>query len=76
MAKNLGTEADKTLDLQMIGVDGNEVTMKAVNYFGFNNGATMFDGLYASGGALTQDFATVLYRIQVTHHLPAPGRPG
>ena len=52
-------------DVQLIGTDGNPVTMKTINYFGFNNGATMFDGLWAGGDALTQDFGLNLYRIQV-----------
>lgn len=51
--------------LQIIGVDGQPVGMKAINYFGFNNGATMFDGLYAGSNSLTQDFGLNLYRIQV-----------
>ncbi len=38
--------------------------MKAINYFGFNNGATMFNGLYAGWNSLTQDFGMNLYRIQ------------
>ena len=51
--------------LQIIGVDGQPVGLKAINYFGFNNGATMFDGLYAGSNSLTQDFGLNLYRIQV-----------
>ncbi len=45
--------------------------MKAINYFGFNNGATMFDGLYAGSNSLTQDFGLSLYRLQVPT-IPSP----
>ena len=57
--------ADMSVGLQYIGVDGNQVTMRCTNYFGFDNGQTMFDGLWAGGSALTQDFETVLHRNQV-----------
>ena len=48
--------------MQYIGVDGNPLTLRCANYFGFDNGQTMFDGLWAGGSALTQDFETVLHR--------------
>lgn len=54
-----------SLRLQIIGVDGNEVTLKAINYFGFNTGVSMFDGLYAGSTSISQDFGVILYRIQV-----------
>jgi hypothetical protein len=53
--------------MQIMGVDGQPVGMKAINYFGFNNGATMFDGLYAGSNSLTQDFGLTLYRLQVIY---------
>lgn len=57
--------------MQMVGVDGQPVSFKAINYFGFNNGATMFDGLYAGSNSLTQDFGMNLYRIQARLNLCA-----
>ncbi|KAK9787370.1 hypothetical protein WJX73_004527 [Symbiochloris irregularis] len=49
----------------LIGMDGNPVTLKCVNYFGFNNGQTMFDGLYAGSTDLSKDYGDVIYRIQL-----------
>lgn len=41
--------------------DGNVVKIKGFNWFGFNNGQTMVDGLW-SNNALSGDFATVVWR--------------
>ena len=41
--------------------DGNVVKIKGFNWFGFNNGQTMVDGLW-SNDALSGDFATVVWR--------------
>ena len=49
-------------------MDGNPLTLRCSNYFGFDNGQTMFDGLWAGGSALTQDFETVLHRAQVREY--------
>lgn len=57
----------KCTAVQLIGVDGNPVTLKCVNYFGFNNGQTMFDGLYAGSTDLSKDYGEVIYRIQVLY---------
>lgn len=51
--------------VQIIGTDGTPVTLKCANYFGFNNGQTMFDGLYAGEDDLALDVGRVIYRIQV-----------
>jgi len=46
---------------KIIDSSGNEVTLKGFNWFGFNNGQTMVDGLW-SNNALSGDFATVVRR--------------
>ena len=51
--------------MQFYDVNGQRLDMNCANYFGFNNGATMLDGLYGGSTALTKDFGNVLYRIQV-----------
>lgn len=51
---------------QFYDVNGQKINLNCANYFGFNNGNVMLDGLWAGGSALTRDFGTVLYRIQVS----------
>ena len=41
--------------------DGNTIKIKGFNWFGFNNGQTMVDGLW-SNNPLSGDFATVVWR--------------
>lgn len=53
------TQGDK-----IVNSSGEEIALKGVNWFGFNNGATMVDGLWSPGG-LSSDFATVVYRMQL-----------
>ena len=36
-----------------------------VNYFGFDDANTMFDGLWGGSDSLAQDWATIVYRIQL-----------
>uniref|UniRef100_A0A383VWA1 Glycoside hydrolase family 5 domain-containing protein n=1 Tax=Tetradesmus obliquus TaxID=3088 RepID=A0A383VWA1_TETOB len=46
--------------------NGTEVTLHGVNWFGFNNGKTMVDGLDAGNGTwLAADFATIVYRMKL-----------
>jgi len=49
---------------QIIDSQGNPVALKGVNWYGFNNGQTMVEGLY-SDTTLSSDFATVVYRLQL-----------
>jgi aryl-phospho-beta-D-glucosidase BglC (GH1 family) len=49
---------------QIINSEGQPVELKAVNWFGFNNQATMVNGLWGSD-SMTVDFATVVYRMQL-----------
>ncbi|KAK9864609.1 hypothetical protein WJX84_005551 [Apatococcus fuscideae] len=39
--------------------------LRGVNYFGFDDANTMFDGLWGGSDSLAQDWATVVYRIQL-----------
>ena len=54
------TQGDK-----IFNSSGQEVELKGVNWFGFNNEATMVDGLWSGSGPLASDFATVVYRMQL-----------
>lgn len=47
------------------GTDGQATTLKGINWFGFETSATMVAGLWQGPTALSQDFSTVLYRIQL-----------
>lgn len=49
----------------IIGPDGNILAFVGVNYFGFDDGNTMLDGLWAGSDQLTLDFATIVYRLQL-----------
>ncbi|CAL5222763.1 g5175 [Coccomyxa viridis] len=50
---------------QLFGTDGRPVTFKGINWFGFETANTLVDGLWQGPTALTQDFGTVAYRIQL-----------
>lgn len=54
-----------TQDGNIIGPDGNVLALVGVNYFGFDDGNTMVDGLWAGSDQLTLDFATIVYRMQL-----------
>ena len=60
-------EADgmTTRDGLIIGVDGNPIFLMGINWFGFDCGATMTDGLWGGRDAVAQDFANVVYRIKL-----------
>ena len=51
---------------QLLGVDGQALFMKGVNWFGFEySGHSMVDGLSFGSSSISQDFATVVYRQQL-----------
>jgi hypothetical protein len=50
---------------QIVNSEGTPVEFKGINWFGFNNGQTMVDGLWAGPDSLSLDFATVVYRMQL-----------
>ena len=54
-----------TLDGRIIGVDGRPLYLMGLNWFGFDCGATMADGLWGGKDATAQDFANVVYRIKL-----------
>lgn len=45
--------------------DGKVVELKGLSWFGFNNGQTMFDGMWKSSNPMSYDLATVVYRWQL-----------
>jgi hypothetical protein len=61
----LQTQALSVFQGQFFGTDGGPITLKGVNWFGFETSNTMMDGLWQGPTALTQDFGTVAYRIQL-----------
>ena len=57
----------KTLDGQLLGVDGQPVKLIGVNWFGWTSesGISFFDGLWQGPTSLTLDFATIFYRLRL-----------
>ena len=56
----------KTLNGQLLGVNGEPVKLVGVNWFGWTNDQTsFFDGLWQGPSSLTLDYATVVYRLQL-----------
>ncbi|KAK9839537.1 hypothetical protein WJX81_008252 [Elliptochloris bilobata] len=49
----------------IIGVDGQPLNIRGINWFGFETSATMTAGLWAGSTSLTADFATVIWRMQL-----------
>lgn len=49
----------------MVDGSGRELRLRGINWFGFNNAQTMVDGLWAGKTSLTNDFSTVVYRMQL-----------
>ena len=55
-----------TKDAQFVGVDGAPLTIKGLNWFGFENGQTIVDGLWGQvSNGIVSDFATVAWRIKL-----------
>ena len=51
---------------QLIGVDGRPFTIVGANWFGFENGQTIVDGLWGNvQNAVVADFATVAWRFKL-----------
>nr|QOL01204.1 putative extracellular protein TR9_013c [Trebouxia lynnae] len=49
---------------QITDFDGNMIVFKGVNWFGFDDGNTGPDGLWAGSNSITQDFANIVLRIK------------
>lgn len=41
------------------------VTLRGINWFGFNNGQTTVDGLWAGGTSFATDFYTIVYKLRL-----------
>jgi aryl-phospho-beta-D-glucosidase BglC (GH1 family) len=55
-----------TRGAQLIGVDGAPLTIKGVNWFGYENGQTNPDGLWGKvDDAIVADFVNVVWRMQL-----------
>lgn len=50
---------------QFVAADGQPVQMHGINWFGFNNGMTWLNGLWAGGKSGHSDFATIAYELQL-----------
>ena len=51
---------------QLVGVDGKPFTIVGANWFGFENGQTIVDGLWGNvQNAVVADFATVAWRLKL-----------
>lgn len=51
---------------ELIGVDGEPLQLKGINYFGFETpGGQMVDGLWITPDSITLDFPTIVYRLQL-----------
>ncbi len=50
----------------LTGVDGNALTLKGLNWFGFETqGGSMVDGLWEGSSSITLDFPTIVSRFQL-----------
>ena len=47
------------------GANGETLTIKGVNWFGFETSSTMTDGLWQGPNAITQNFEAVVWRIKL-----------
>ncbi|HSW86842.1 MAG TPA: cellulase family glycosylhydrolase [Rhabdochlamydiaceae bacterium] len=65
IAMTMNAQAMTTKGNQILDSKGNPVQLKGVNWFGFNNGDTMVDGLWQTSNSIAWDFATVVYRMQL-----------
>jgi aryl-phospho-beta-D-glucosidase BglC (GH1 family) len=55
-----------------LSIQGNQIMsgsqpyiMRGVNWFGFNNGQTMVDGLWSGGTSFATDFNTIVYKLKL-----------
>mmetsp|Transcript_13633 Transcript_13633/g.41196 ORF Transcript_13633/g.41196 Transcript_13633/m.41196 type:complete len:948 (-) Transcript_13633:1152-3995(-) len=58
----VATQAVSLSGTQIIGVDGNPVQFKGLNYFGFENGNTAPDGIWQGSVSITHDLVTIMRR--------------
>lgn len=61
-----GAQAVSVVDGSLRGVDGKPLSLKGMNYFGFEtSGGSMVDGLWESSSSLSGDFATIVYCMKL-----------
>lgn len=48
-----------------VAANGSSVRIHAFNWFGFNNGQTALDGLWAGGNAAQSDMATIVHQMKL-----------
>lgn len=49
----------------ILNADGEKIELHGVNWFGFNNGSTMVDGMWNGWNGLSGDFETIVHRMQL-----------
>ena len=59
------TQPVKAVNGQLYGTDGLPLTIKGINWFGFETSSTVMQGLWQGPTALTQDYQYVAYRIKL-----------
>ena len=47
------------------GANGEALTIKGINWFGFETDSTMVDGLWQGPNAITQNFQAIVWRIKL-----------
>ena len=47
------------------GANGEALTIKGINWFGFETDSTMVDGLWQGPNAITQNFEAIVWRIKL-----------
>lgn len=50
---------------QILNSKNKPIELKGVNWFGFNNGSTMVDGIWGGPDTLSYDFASVVHRLKL-----------
>lgn len=48
---------------RIFNAEGQEIELHGVNWFGFNNGSTMVDGIWGGSNGIAGDFATIVHRM-------------
>lgn len=65
-SKESAAQAISISGSSLIGVDGLPLSIKGINWFGFETPSGSFmDGLWAGTDSITKDFATIVYRLQL-----------
>ncbi|MBA3237641.1 MAG: cellulase family glycosylhydrolase [Parachlamydiaceae bacterium] len=65
LATTLQMSAMTTKGDAILNSQNEHIELKGVNWFGFNNGSTMVDGIWGGSDTISYDFATVVYRLKL-----------